>query len=692
MNARTCTPFDSCLKAALVLCGEWIPRWLDQLQAALMHREATGATHEKRGFGHARLELVRCREQLAARLVEAFADAVRADVAREAGVPSASARKPRAALSLDDLTLMDHGQVQASVELARLQQVVKMAVDDELITLGALLSAARGLASVRAEANPLRPDVVIDALMSTLAELRIDETVRQRWLHAGAVSLGQALGGFYAALVRHLEADGVQPASYVVVPTVLPVRAARAPSSEPSEDPAAEAAGATADEAPLVLTLDHLHRLLVGNLAQGGAEVSDHGASGSGNALVRTLAAEVVTQMLRSIAEDRRLLAPVRDLVMQLKPALLHLARTDPRFFADRDNPARRLLDAITARSLAYIHEQDTGFGEFAGQVLHTVQSLQSPSADLPERVVACMQRMESLGLTDQGPAMQTLVRVEQRHLLAERVAREIRARDDFARAPALVKRFLCGPWAQAVAHARLSADILGELATQPDLLAVRELPSERYMDILADLLWSCQLAQASQDRARLVRVVPVVLRTLREGLDAIDFPRPQAESFFQALMGLHEAAYKSQRSDGLLKAGLRRPEAPVATPEPWLQGHEARESGFIDTQLMVTEFADTEPVTCQQPLGSGDTLAVGAWIELQYTDHVQRCQLRWASPHRTLFLFATAEGQSVSLTRQGMDRLEARGQLRVVAEHGVVDEALAAVARLAWANSGKLA
>lgn len=691
MNARTYTPFDSCLKAALVLSGDWIPRWLDQVQTALVQREAAAdQSHEKRGYSHARSVLMGCRDPLSARLVEAFAEAVHADIGRDTGSPMAAPRKPMAALSLDDLTLMDHGQVQASVELARLQQVVRMAVDDELISLDALLSAARGLRNVRAEANPLRPDVVIDTLMATLAELRIDEAARLRWLHAGAVPLGQALGRFYAALVRHLEADGVQPAGYVVVPTVLPVRAARAPSIDTGADPGSEPA---ADDAPpLVLTLDHLHRLLVGNLAQGGAGVSDHGTSGSGNALVRTLAAEVVTLMLRTIAEDRRLLAPVRDMVMQLKPALLHLAKTDPRFFADRDNPARRLLDAITARSLAYIHEQDTGFGEFAGQVLHTVQSLQAPSADLPERVVACMRRMESLGLADQGPAMQTLERVEQRHLLAERVAREIRARDDFARAPALVKRFLCGPWAQAVAHARLSADILGELATQPDLLAVREVSSERYMDILTDLLWSCQLSQASQNRARLVRVVPVVLRTLREGLDAIDFPRPRAESFFQALMGLHEAAYKSHRSDELLKAGLRRQEEPAAAPEPWLQGHEARESGFIDTQLMVTEFADTEPATCQQPMSSGDTLAVGAWIELQYPDRVQRCQLRWASPHRTLFLFATAEGQSVSLTRQGMDRLEASGQLRVVAEHGVVDEALAAVARLAWANSGKLA
>jgi hypothetical protein len=209
-------------------------------------------------------------------------------------------------------------------------------------------------------------------------------------------------------------------------------------------------------------------------------------------------------------------------------------------------------------------------------------------------------------------------------------------------------------------------------------------------MDILTDLLWSCQLSQASRNRARLVRVVPVVLRALREGLDAIDFPRARAETFFQALMGLHEAAYKSHRSEESRAALARRPE--TASPEPWLQGDEARESGFIDTQVLVAEFVDTEPLPPQPPQGSGDSLAVGAWIELQQPDRVQRCQLRWVSPHRTLFLFATAEGRSVSLTRQGLDRLEATGQMRVVAEQGVVDEALAAVARLAWINSGKLA
>ena len=52
------------------------------------------------------------------------------------------------------------------------------------------------------------------------------------------------------------------------------------------------------------------------------------------------------------------------------------------------------------------------------------------------------------------GRALQTLVKVEQRNLLAERVAAEMQSRNDFARAPGVVRRFLSGPWSQVVAQA----------------------------------------------------------------------------------------------------------------------------------------------------------------------------------------------------------------------------------------------
>lgn len=683
MNARAELPFDTCVDEALTLSRAWMARWVGQLGSALAQREATDPVPlTKRAHGLARAALAASGDRLAERWSARFSAAVRADTAREGTGRSVTA--PSRAFSLGELELMDHRQVQTSVELARLHQVVKMAVDDELIALTALLSAAQGLPKVRTEANPLRPEVVVDALVSALAELNVDDVARQRWLHAGAQALGQALKSFYAGLIQRLQAQGVEPAGFVVVP----VRSSRvvAPAVNGLDD--ALVAIPTGDEPPLVLTLDHLHQLLVGNLAHGGSAVSDQGASGSGNAMVRTLAAEVVTLMLRNIAEDQRLLAPVREMVLQLKPVLLQLARNDPRFFADPHNPARRLLDSITVRSLAFATEQDTGFAGFALQVHLTVQSLQATSTGLPERIAESLRHLQSLEVRDDAMAMRTLVRVEQRHLLAERVGAEIRAREDFRRAPALVRRFLLGPWAQVVAHARLHVDILGDSPMLAELSWPQDAPAQRYMDVLPDLLWSCQLARASLDRPRLIRVVPAVLRTLREGLDVIDFPRPQAQSFFEALMGLHEAAYKTQRSDEFLASTLRRP---TDQPhEPWLQGVEARESGYIDTQLIEPDFVDTEPMGHQNE--AGESMAVGAWVELLQDGRMQRCQLRWASPHRTLFLFATAEGRPVSLTRRGLDRLTVLGRLKVVAEHGVVDEALAAVARLAWVNSGKLA
>ena len=53
---------------------------------------------------------------------------------------------------------------------------------------------------------------------------------------------------------------------------------------------------------------------------------------------------EVMALMLDNIERDDRLLWPVQQLVKSLEPALLKLALADPRFFSDKDHPARRLL------------------------------------------------------------------------------------------------------------------------------------------------------------------------------------------------------------------------------------------------------------------------------------------------------------------------------------------------------------
>ncbi|MDQ7744139.1 DUF1631 family protein [Hydrogenophaga pseudoflava] len=688
MNAHADSMFDACLKEALVLSADWVPRWLAALGNALQQKEASavGAT-EQRSAGQARATLAAYQQRVTEHFLTALSQSMGSAAAGQGDPDPVTGKAPARrldTLSLDDLELMDHQQVQHTVELARIQQVVKMAVEEELVLLDARLSSARGLTVVSSKANPLHPEAIIGALIRALSKLHIEDDVRVQWLHIGALPLGQELRRFYRQLVDLLDRWGVQPAGYKVVQTPVGKPADRG-ASRSSEDGLPMAAMTSKNE---LLTLDHLHQLLVGNVARGSNDATDPSRALEANAMVRTLAVEVVTLMLRGIAEDVRLLGPVRELLLRLKPVLLALARNDPRFFADRSNPARRLLDVLTERALAFKSEQDAGFQAYVQQLRTIEQDLQVPASQLSQRIGELLAR---LGRTDpvtqapaRGLAMQTLVKVEQRNLLAERVASEIQARNDFARAPGVVRRFLTGAWAQVVAQARIRAQA-------GDGLTPGDAPALRYMDVLPDLLWSSQHELASLNRPRLVKIIPGLLRTLREGLDSIDYPRAQADSFFQALMELQEPAYKPRRDED---------EAGIDLPDTWVHPVEARDSGFMDDLRIESQpgFQDTEPMDPDwlrqrqtETTSNSRPLAVGTWVDLRDGDEDLRCQLTWASPHGTMFLFNAANGRSVSLTLRGLERLREMGRLKVVADHGLVDDALNAVTRQAFLNSGRL-
>lgn len=684
--------FEQCLTEAMEATRQWVPAWLELLQRQLREREAMAPNYtERTALIDAYTALQRQREPVARHWLSALAEELEDAPTDLMGLPK------RTSLRLDELELMGDDQVQEKVEIARVQQVVTMAAEDHFHEFTARLSTAQGFRAVNADANPLRATVFIETLTGALKALHVPAPVRARWLQVGAPSLGKALSELYQRLERLLSAQGVKPAGYNVV---------TAPESRAIVEE--ELLGPDLDgpmtEREALLTLDHLHQLLVGSDDVGGHPVSEE--------MTRSLAAEVVSLMMQRIAGDKRLLKPVRTQLQDMKPALLELARNNPRFFADRNNPARRLLDNVTANALAFTSEQEAGFSAFLGELRRTVNELRRPGGKLEERFPTQLDRLRRSQddavprgeVEARGRAMQTLMRVEQRQLLAEKVAEEFRARPDYPKAPGPVRRFLTGVWAQVVAKARIDE------SERPSLLS-GDSEAKRFVDILTDLLWSCQLAQASQNRPRLVKVIPPVLRTLRDGLDSIDYPREKVEAFFQTLMGLHEAAYKTQRNERPAAATAPEPEpqaeaegdASVLNPDDaglWMRHQEAQETNFYDDSLPESSqpaFQNTQPlqrdwsdIKAEMTLRDASSLTVGSWFDLMQEGQLLRVQLTWASPHGTLFLFGTASGRSLSMTRRGVDRLIEQDKLRVVADHSVVDEALDAVAEQALKNSGK--
>ena len=155
MNARVDGAFGVCMQSALDEVGVWVPHWLIALNEALRQREsAAGSFNEKQGYIQSRTVLANYKTRISTRFVEELSEVIHG--VRSAEAAGSGARKVQA-LSLDDLQLMDHDQVQGTVELARVQQIVRMAVDEDLVAFNARLCTARGLSVVKATPIPCDP-------------------------------------------------------------------------------------------------------------------------------------------------------------------------------------------------------------------------------------------------------------------------------------------------------------------------------------------------------------------------------------------------------------------------------------------------------------------------------------------------------------------------------------------------------
>ena len=259
---------------------------------------------------------------------------------------------------------------------------------------------------------------------------------------------------------------------------------------------------------------------------------------------------------------------------------------------------------------------------------------------------------------------------------------------------PDVVMDFLCGPWAQVVAFARMGG-------------ASSEGAADKYHAVISALLWSAHPELTRKDIAKLTRLVPLLLANLREGLETIRYPGTKTSVFLEALMGLHQAAFRAAKAP---PAPLQaQPAVDAVVPakrsylvddsNPWLAPQEALASNFMDlpdatsdssAPVYVPDLLQGGQHTSQEAaeVHSLSSLALGSWIELWVKDQWVRTQLTWASPHGTLFLFTNAQGATQSMTRRSGDKLVAAGHVRVISDRPVVDGALNAVAQMALRNS----
>ena len=419
----------------------------------------------------------------------------------------------------------------------------------------------------------------------------------------------------------------------------------------------------------------------------------------------QSLSLEVITLMVDNIARDGRLLAPIQQLIRRLEPPLLRLALVDPRLFTNKQHPARLLVQEMADHSLAFASPQAKGFAEFVSGINQAFAMLSQATIENAEPFEQVLQilRDEWREATrrherSRSQAMQALQHAEERNVLAEKIARDIAAHRDAVRVPSVVLDFLRGPWAQVVAQAL----IIGP--------AGEGSPADKYQSLVSALLWSTHPDISRKDATKLTRLVPPLLSTLREGLETIHYPSTKTSAFFEALMGLHQRAFRAEHKPlGVAPLAEAAPDAVadvqtgpsrsvrpnlVEDDNPWVAPQEALGSNFMDLPdappvVQAPDMAPTEVVAMSPDAQNVNTaLTLGCWVELMVDAQWVRTQLTWISSHGTLFLFTSAGGEAQSMTRRSRDKLVGAGQLRVISGAPVVDGALNAVAQMAMRNS----
>ncbi len=398
--------------------------------------------------------------------------------------------------------------------------------------------------------------------------------------------------------------------------------------------------------------------------------------------IAQALSLEVVRLMIHNIANDPRLLAPVQSLVLRLEPAYAKLALVDARFFTDKQHLARVLLQEVTHSSLAYESTDATGFQAYLGELAAALAALDHapiesvvPFGQVLDVLRAGWERSVAASARARTEAVDILQHIENRNVLAEKIGRDIRAHKDAGSVSVAVIEFLCGPWAQVVAQARLAG-------------AAKVANADKYQALISALLWSVHPELNRKNIAKLTKLIPLLLMTLREGLDTIHYPSTKSAAFLEALMAIHQLAFKAADVGGDVVQPNPAPDVEPATPvlddDPWVGPQEARASNFVDLSELP---AQTTPSAASSVVFA-DEIPLGSWVEMRVGGEWVRTQLTWASPHGTLYLFTNAIGFSQSMTRRSRDKLRAAGQLRLISTGSVVDGALNAVAQTALRNS----
>ena len=361
---------------------------------------------------------------------------------------------------------------------------------------------------------------------------------------------------------------------------------------------------------------------------------------------------EIVALLFQSILTEDRIPATVRVWFARLQMPVLRVAVTEPDFFATIDHPARRLIDRMGACVMGF----DSAGSSVAGnpdqplekeikRIVQVVEAYPDTGRRVFQTVLTEFEKFLEHYFSTENPATKRGVslaqQVEQRETLAIQYTIELRRMLNEVPVQEGVRQFLFHVW----------ADVLATTAVRFGNQSVQTKTMKR---AAADLIWSASAKVTREERAEVIRRLPLLLKSLREGMHSAGMATPKQDEHIQQLNNSLAAAFTAKAAvipDDRLRELMERLETleellPEAADVDIDESMVLDLSGHQSSELEVVLEGGSMPTPAM--VAWARELQVGSWYMLDRGGHSEAVQLAWHGLRKQLSLFVTPQGRCV--------------------------------------------
>jgi hypothetical protein len=362
---------------------------------------------------------------------------------------------------------------------------------------------------------------------------------------------------------------------------------------------------------------------------------------------------EIVALLFQSILTEERIPATVRVWFARLQMPVLRVAVGEPDFFATTDHPARRLIDRMGACVMGFDstmrHAGDMVEKEIK-RVVQVVEAYPDTGRRVFQTVLTEFEKFLEHYFKNENEASRKGVslaqQVEQRETLAIQYTIELRKMLNEVPVQEGVRDFLFHVW----------ADVLAMTAVKHDLQSEETKAMKR---AAADLIWSASAKVSREERAEVIRRLPPLLKTLRDGMQNAGVPAAKQDEHIQRLNNSLAAAFTAKAA-AIPHERLEDLMARLETLEELLPDAEDVEideslvldlSGHESSELEVVGEGGSMPTPAM--LSWARELQVGSWFMLDYRSRNEPVQLAWQGLRKQLTLFVSPQGRGILFQKQ---------------------------------------